>query len=322
MGRLRTYVLSPSSYYGRHRAYAGRHRGTERTRTGLPRVGSPGFLVPTAAVATIVLTTTGAQMGGTPAAVASPTASSISSSLTTLTQDTETQALLEARTGDRASRGSAGRSSTTGNPTTGSAADAVATDAIPLGTTLDSAEAKAEARTTGTELAQAQAKAAAQQAAAKQAAAAAQQAAAKAAEQAAAAQQAKAKAWVPPIDSGFTLTSGFGMRWGSMHPGQDFAIPVGTPVHAMSSGTVILAEWSGGYGNKVEIRYWDGTVSWFAHNSKLLVSAGDTVTAGQVVSLSGNTGHSTGPHLHVEIHPGGADPVPPIPWLTAKGIMP
>ena len=157
-------------------------------------------------------------------------------------------------------------------------------------------------------------------------------AAAKAAADAAAAQaqnQAQADAaaaaahnWVPFIDGGYQLTSGFGMRWGSMHPGQDFAVPVGTPVKAMSSGTVIFAGWQGGYGNKVEIQYWDGTVSWFCHNSKLVVTQGEKVTPGELVSMSGNTGHSTGPHIHVEIHPQDGSPVPPLPWLKKMGTMP
>jgi murein DD-endopeptidase MepM/ murein hydrolase activator NlpD len=133
---------------------------------------------------------------------------------------------------------------------------------------------------------------------------------------------ASAHSWVPFMGGGYQLTSGFGMRWGSMHPGQDFAVPVGTPVKSMSTGTVIFAGWQGGYGNKVEIRYWDGTVSWFAHNSKLLVKQGENVAPGEVVSLSGNTGHSTGPHVHVEIHPNDGSPVPPMPWLKKMGAMP
>ena len=63
------------------------------------------------------------------------------------------------------------------------------------------------------------------------------------------------KAWVKPLNSSYVLTSGYAWRWGKMHPAQDFAIPVGTPVKAMSSGVVIFAGWSGGYGNKVEIKY-------------------------------------------------------------------
>jgi len=112
------------------------------------------------------------------------------------------------------------------------------------------------------------------------------------------------------------------MRWGAMHPGQDFATAVGTPVRAMSSGTVLSAGWEGGYGNRIVIQYWDGTVSWYCHNSALTARAGDPVAPGQVVSLSGNTGHSTGPHVHLEIHPDAAAPVPPLAWLAAKELKP
>ncbi|WP_374968394.1 M23 family metallopeptidase [Terrabacter sp. BE26] len=131
---------------------------------------------------------------------------------------------------------------------------------------------------------------------------------------------AAAHRWVSPV-SGYRLTSGFGFRWGKMHPAQDLACPVGSSVHALSSGTVVFAGWSTeGYGNFVKIRYWDGTVSWMAHNSRLLVSVGDEVSPGQVVAYSGDTGHSTGPHVHLEIHPEGGAPVPPVPWLAAHGI--
>ena len=126
--------------------------------------------------------------------------------------------------------------------------------------------------------------------------------------------------WVQPI-KGAAFTSGFGWRWGRMHEGNDFGTPVGTPVHSMSTGTVIEAGWEGGYGNKVEIRYWDGTVSYFAHLSQIQVSVGEDVTPGEVVALSGNTGHSTGPHLHLEIHPQGGGAVDPAPWLHAHGLQ-
>jgi murein DD-endopeptidase MepM/ murein hydrolase activator NlpD len=192
------------------------------------------------------------------------------------------------------------------------------TDAVPESAATPTADAQAAAQAAADAQAAEVAKAQADAAAAAQASAA-QAAAAQAAADSA---KAAAHAWVPPIGPGSTLTSGFGMRWGSMHPGQDFAIPVGTPVRSLSSGTVIFAGWEGGYGNKLEIQYWDGTVSWYAHNSTLLVAKGDAVTSGETVSLSGNTGHSTGPHLHVEVHPGNGQPVPPIPWLTSKGIMP
>lgn len=143
---------------------------------------------------------------------------------------------------------------------------------------------------------------------------------AEAAKKAAEAARQKAQRWVAPI-SNYTLTSGFGWRWGRMHPAQDLAAPVGTPVRALSSGTVTFAGWSDlGYGNLIQIRYWDGTVSWYAHNSQLLVGSGDKVEPGQVVAHSGNTGNSTGPHLHLEIHPQGGESVSPPEWLAQRGV--
>lgn len=131
---------------------------------------------------------------------------------------------------------------------------------------------------------------------------------------------AQAHRWVSPV-AGYTLTSGFGLRWGKMHPAQDLACPVGSPVHALSSGTVVFAGWSTeGYGNLVKVRYWDGTVSWMAHNSRLLVAVGDAVSPGQPIAFSGSTGHSTGPHVHLEIHPGDGSAVVPTTWLAARGV--
>ncbi len=131
---------------------------------------------------------------------------------------------------------------------------------------------------------------------------------------------AMAHRWVSPV-AGYTLTSGFGMRWGKMHPAQDLACPVGSPVHALSSGTVVFAGWSTeGYGHLVKVRYWDGTVSWMAHNSRLLVAVGDQVSPGQQIAFSGSTGHSTGPHVHLEIHPGDGSAVVPTMWLAARGV--
>ena len=108
---------------------------------------------------------------------------------------------------------------------------------------------------------------------------------------------------------------------GRMHPAQDLAAPTGTPVLSMSTGTVIFSGWSNeGYGYMVKIRYWDGTVSWFAHNSRLLVSVGEQVAPGQKVAYSGNTGNSTGPHLHLEIHPGGVARWHLEGRLSARGV--
>ena len=126
--------------------------------------------------------------------------------------------------------------------------------------------------------------------------------------------------WVMPI-KGAVFTSGFGWRWGRMHQGDDFGTPVGTPLAAMSTGKVTFAGWEGGYGNKLEITYWDGTVSVFGHMSQIATSVGQSVAPGDIVGYSGNTGHSTGPHLHLEIHPDGGAAIDPAPWLRAHHLQ-
>ena len=128
-----------------------------------------------------------------------------------------------------------------------------------------------------------------------------------------------AHSWRLPILNPQT-TSGFGYRWGRLHAGEDFAVDVGTPLAAMSTGTVVFAGQQSGYGNIVQIRYWDGTISYFGHMSRIQVNVGEAVAPGDIVGESGNTGHSTGPHLHLEIHPGGGDAVNPAPWLARHNI--
>lgn len=126
--------------------------------------------------------------------------------------------------------------------------------------------------------------------------------------------------WVVPV-AGFKMSSGYGMRWGRMHTGNDLAAPTGTPVGAISSGTVIFAGTQSGYGMKVEVRHWDGTVSYYAHMSAISVQVGDQVAPGGKVGEVGSTGRSTGPHLHLEVRPGGGGPVSPLPWLLARGLV-
>jgi murein DD-endopeptidase MepM/ murein hydrolase activator NlpD len=115
------------------------------------------------------------------------------------------------------------------------------------------------------------------------------------------------------------FTSGYGPRWGRMHRGIDIAAPVGTPIVAAAEGEVISAGWnSGGYGNLVKIRHFDGTVTLYAHNSKIHVRRGQFVQQGQHIANMGSTGFSTGPHLHFEIHPQGQKAVNPLALLPKQ----
>ena len=120
--------------------------------------------------------------------------------------------------------------------------------------------------------------------------------------------------YVMPISNG-RFSSGFGKRWGRMHKGVDWACPVGTAVKASCSGTVVQSGWSNGYGYCVTIRHPDGRQTRYGHLSKTLVSAGQKVSQGEKIALSGNTGRSTGPHLHFEIIIGGSQ-VNPLKYLN------
>ena len=116
------------------------------------------------------------------------------------------------------------------------------------------------------------------------------------------------------------LTSGYGWRWGRMHRGIDIAAPIGTPVVAAAPGVVITAGWnSGGYGNLVEIKHPDGSVTLYAHNNRILVREGQQVEQGQQIAEMGSTGYSTGPHSHFEVHIPGQGAVNPIAYLPRSG---
>ncbi len=102
------------------------------------------------------------------------------------------------------------------------------------------------------------------------------------------------------------VTSGFGPRWGRMHEGIDIAVPTGTPVRASAPGTVIHADWLGGYGLLVVVDHGGGLSTAYAHNSSLASGVGTSVGRGDVIAYSGNTGNSSGPHVHFEVRVGGA----------------
>lgn len=119
-----------------------------------------------------------------------------------------------------------------------------------------------------------------------------------------------------PADGVFT--SGFGWRWGRIHAGIDIAAPIGTPILAAASGTVEFAGWSdGGYGNMIDIRHADGTITRYAHMNDLYVKEGQTVSQSQTIGAMGSTGFSTGPHLHFEIRPNGGSAIDPMVFLAS-----
>ncbi|BAZ12360.1 peptidase M23B [Calothrix sp. NIES-4071] len=115
------------------------------------------------------------------------------------------------------------------------------------------------------------------------------------------------------------LTSGYGWRWGRMHRGIDVANSVGTPIYAAAAGVIEKSGWNnGGYGNVVDVRHADGSMTRYGHNSKLMVQAGQQVKQGDIIALMGSTGFSTGPHSHFEIHIAGKGAVNPIAMLPPR----
>ncbi|MEU6086574.1 peptidoglycan DD-metalloendopeptidase family protein [Streptomyces sp. NPDC047085] len=128
-----------------------------------------------------------------------------------------------------------------------------------------------------------------------------------------------------PVD-GATVGTGYhvpGSMWSSgYHTGVDFVVPTGTSLKAVGAGTVVSAGWGGAYGNQVVIRLNDGHYAQYAHLSQLSVSAGQSVTAGQQIGLSGATGNVTGPHLHFEIRttPDYGSDIDPVGYLREHGV--
>lgn len=129
---------------------------------------------------------------------------------------------------------------------------------------------------------------------------------------------ANASSVVKPTEG--TFTSGFGMRWGSLHAGLDIANVVGTPILAAMGGTVIDSGPASGFGQWIRIQHDDGSIAVYGHMETLDVSVGEQVTAGQKIAGMGNRGFSTGSHLHFELYPTGSGAVDPAPWFAQHGI--
>ncbi|MGW6360260.1 M23 family metallopeptidase [Streptomyces sp. NPDC055092] len=139
----------------------------------------------------------------------------------------------------------------------------------------------------------------------------------------------KAASWIDPVKS-YKLSASFGLggnMWSHKHSGQDFAVPIGTNVMAVHGGTVVKAGGNGAgdgpaYGNAIVIKHSNGTYSQYAHLSRVDVRVGQTVATGQHIALSGNTGNSSGPHLHFEIRttPNYGSAVNPVNFLRSVGV--
>jgi murein DD-endopeptidase MepM/ murein hydrolase activator NlpD len=129
--------------------------------------------------------------------------------------------------------------------------------------------------------------------------------------------------WVLPLTE-YRLTARFGDYglWASAHTGLDFAAPSGTPIYAVANGTVTETGYDGAYGNKTVITLDDGTDLWFCHQTSWTVDEGDIVRAGDLIGYVGSTGNTTGPHLHLEVRPGGGDPVDPYAALVENRLDP
>ncbi|MBZ3907655.1 M23 family metallopeptidase [Streptomyces griseiscabiei] len=134
----------------------------------------------------------------------------------------------------------------------------------------------------------------------------------------------RSKAWVAPVAT-YDLSAGYGSggeRWASQHTGQDFAVPIGTPVRAVGAGRVVKVSCGGAFGIEIVVEHADGYYTQYAHLAAVTVDQGDRVTPGQWIGQAGTTGNSTGPHLHFEVRvtPELGSGVDPVPWLREHGV--
>ncbi|MER7778306.1 M23 family metallopeptidase [Streptomyces sp. NPDC048232] len=195
---------------------------------------------------------------------------------------------------------------------------------VALGAGVAAATGTTAASTSSTTASAVEAQAAAQAKAAK-----AEQASAKQATAKKTATKKKAASWVDPVKK-YKLSASFaqnGGMWAHKHSGQDFAVPIGTNVVATHGGTVVKAGGNGAgdgpaYGNAIVIKHGNGTYSQYAHLSKVNVKIGQVVKTGQSIAKSGNTGNSSGPHLHFEIRTTAnyGSAVDPVSFLRDKGV--
>lgn len=136
--------------------------------------------------------------------------------------------------------------------------------------------------------------------------------------------RAKPRPWVLPV-VGYHLTGRFGQTsglWSSTHTGLDFAAPEGTEIRSIGPGQVVSTQYDDAYGNKTVVKLDDGTELWYCHQSEFGVEPGQRVRPGDVIGYVGSTGNVTGPHLHLEVHPAGGEPIDPEAWLPGRRLRP
>jgi murein DD-endopeptidase MepM/ murein hydrolase activator NlpD len=132
------------------------------------------------------------------------------------------------------------------------------------------------------------------------------------------------RSWGAPVEA-YTLSAPFGRggdHWAHGHTGQDFAVPIGTPVRAVGAGKVVRVRCGGAFGIEVVIQHPGGYFTQYAHLAAVTVGQGQRVATGQWIAQSGTTGNSTGPHLHFEVRvtPEWGSGIDPVPWLRARGV--
>ncbi len=130
--------------------------------------------------------------------------------------------------------------------------------------------------------------------------------------------------WVAPVET-YQLSASYGSggaRWANRHTGQDFAVPIGTPVRAVGAGRVVKVSCGGAFGVEIVVQHEGGYYTQYAHLAAVAVDQGDRVTPGQWIGQSGTSGNSTGPHLHFEVRvtPELGSAVNPVSWLARHGV--
>ena len=123
----------------------------------------------------------------------------------------------------------------------------------------------------------------------------------------------------------YRTSAGFGATgplWEAEHGGQDFGASAGEPLVAVAAGEITEVAYAGPYGLRTILTLADGTDVWYCHQLVSLVAPGQSVEIGELIGLVGSTGNSTGPHLHLEVHPGGGGATDPAAWLASAGMTP